>query len=101
MEGLNDVLLDATAWGDVVALGLGPFPDRPVLVPAGRGPGAAGPGAYAPGHPGGDPAAVLDEGREFVAQLLGIPGGQVDFELLPIQGELHRLVGDSAVEVIH
>src|SRR5215471_16320417 len=41
VEGVHDLLFDSPAQRDLVTLGLGPLPDRPVLVGM-RGPGQRG-----------------------------------------------------------
>jgi hypothetical protein len=100
---VDDLLPDSAPIGHLVTFRLGPFANGAVLVAVcGRTPTHSGGGRTATrNYPtAANLAARADVGRENVANLGGIAGGEVDLVLNPVKAKLHRLLGFAAIEVI-
>src|SRR3954462_8942856 len=96
---VDDVLPQPAPRGDLHALTQRPFPDGLVLVlvPDRSATPAAATRRRGPGR---DSAALLDVGRELAPELLGVLRGQIDLVQVAIEPERHRLVSDTAVNVV-
>src|SRR5258708_34134284 len=102
--GLGLILLDDAA-GNAPALvqldsaALRPIPDRLVLYPVAARPGACPLPTRRSHRTPADAPRRLHELVHRLAQFLGVPGGQADFIVRAVQGELQCSVGLTAVAI--
>src|SRR4051812_19294819 len=99
---VDDVLLDASAIGNLVSGALRPFPDRAVLVAVAARGAAAPPrsGARPDGRASPHLGARGNVGLQGGAQFLGVLLGQVDRILHTVEPERHTLIGGLTVQIV-